>query len=318
MIQRWLYHIFVLGILLLAACTKNGDCPYLDERLCDPAYRDSINNLEPDTSTSGFDLDTGVVINNRVVYGPGIFDEVPRNAYLEYFTGFRCTNCPPASATAKNIKNALGSRVVLAFMHATSTFAAPTASPPAPYSTDFRTPEGENFVATFQIAGLPNGVINRHNPGTGYSVGAADWLVRIEQVIEEPAEGFLRFRMVEHNPSDATLSVQLAYRLLEVPASDYNLTVAVLESGIEEAQKNGSDDIFPYTHDYVFRGNVNGMFGEELNDPTPALASTEAMFKEVSVNLDAEWEVENLRLVAFLSRRSSLNVIQATEYVLAP
>lgn len=318
MIQRRLYHFFVLGILLIAACSKEGVCPYLNERLCDPAYRDSIANLEPDTSTSGFDLDTGVVLNNRVVYGAGIFDNVPRNAFLEYFTGFRCTNCPPASATAKNIKNALGSRVVLAFMHATSTFAAPTAAPPAPYSTDFRTPEGENFVAAFQISGLPNGVINRHNPGTGFSVTAADWLDRIEGILQQDAKGFVRFRAASLQPNGQSVQVQLAYRVLDGNTSDYNLTLAVIESGLVEAQKNGTQDIYPYTHDYVFRGNVNGMYGEELSEPSPVLAPTEAVFRQFSVNLDSGWNAENLRLIAFLSDRSSLEVIQAAEYVLTP
>jgi hypothetical protein len=307
-----LFHLFVLGILLFAACGKDI-CPYVDEQLCDAQYRDSVNAAKADTCILSFPVDTGVFQNGRAVFPSGTFDNVKKTVMLEYFTGFRCANCPPASATAHNIKHSMCDDVVLVSYHVTSTFAAPIASPPAPYSTDLRTTEGEALVGLLQFSGLPIGNVNRMAFGSTISTTSGSWIERIDEAHESPAKGFLRFRKAKYIPASGNVEVALAYRLLDGATEDYNLVLGAMEHDIIEAQKDGSEDRYPYAHDYVFRANFNGTFGEELTVANPAPGPNEALIKEYTVQLNPDWSSDNIVLFAYLQHRSSGETIQATE-----
>ncbi|MCA1751773.1 MAG: Omp28-related outer membrane protein [Cryomorphaceae bacterium] len=306
--QRILHSVIVLAAATAISSCDKEVCPYQDERLCDREYRDSLAAVEPDTSLADAVL----------TYEPGAFSAIERNAYLEYFTGFRCNNCPPASSTARNIKADMGSRVVAVFVHASSTFAAPIAEPPANYSTDFRTNEGEQYLGSFQITGFPAGTVNRTNFGTGFAVPTAEWQSRIDSEINEPAVGFLDFTEVNHDTENNTVLVRLAYKVIEGNTSDYNLTVGIGENGIIEAQKDGPNDVYPYVHDYVFRGNVNGTWGEELQNPEPALGTNEAMRKSYRILLEDDWNPDELYFFAYLHRKEDRSIIQAADAFMVP
>ncbi|HKL03729.1 MAG TPA: hypothetical protein VJ911_08640, partial [Cryomorphaceae bacterium] len=120
--MKRLLAIYLLVAMAFVACDEDDDCPYVDARLCDPALRDSIDNSNnnPDTATS----DTGVVNGNIITYGPEVFENLERSVLLEDFTGFRCTNCLPATQTASNLLYQWGSRLVVVAYHATTQFAA--------------------------------------------------------------------------------------------------------------------------------------------------------------------------------------------------
>ncbi len=309
--------LFGLTLFLAISCDKN-DCPYQDERLCDQTYRDSIGSIIDDTLTSD-PGDTGIIAGNRVQYaGTAVFEAHQKNALLEYYTGYRCSNCPPASATANNLKNLLGERLVLAFMHTTSTFAAPIASPPAPFSTDFRTVEGEQFISAFQIFGLPNGTVNRKNFGTGYVVAAGDWSSRVDDVLSVAPGAFLVIRKAEIQDGGATAKIQIALRALNPLSGSYNLTVGIMEDGLIEAQKDGPNDVYPYTHNHVFRGNINGLYGELVLDGNEELTETEAYLYAYTIDLHDSWTAENCKVFAYLHDSDTREVIQSTEKQLAP
>lgn len=301
------FGIFIAFAAAFSACDKEV-CPYQDERLCDREYRDSLAAIVPDTSLA----------DAVVTYEPGTFTSIERNAYLEYFTGFRCNNCPPASSTARNIKANMGSRVVTVFIHASAAFAAPTAEPPANYSTDFRTSEGEQYLSSFQISGFPAGTVNRTNFGTGYQVPTGEWQSRIENEIATPALGFLDFAEVTRNTEDHTVLVRIAYKVFEGNTADYNLTLGIGENAIIEAQKDGPNDLYPYVHDYVFRGNANGIWGEELQNPEPPLGPNEAMRKSYLIAMDDDWNPDELYFFAYLHRKEDRSIIQAADYFLVP
>lgn len=311
--SNWKPVLFTLFIsTLLGGCAKEI-CPFIDERMCDRDFRDSLAALEPDTTNGSLLPDTGIVQGNRVLFDPELLANTEQNTFLEYYTGFRCTNCPPASATARNIKETFGPRVVLAFMHVTSTFAAPINPPPAMYSTDLRTSEGENFVSSFQISGIPGGIVNRKGFGSSLATSAGNWQDRIESELSQPAGGFLRIRKIEWNEVNRTARIQIAYRVLNGATQDYNLTIGAIENGIIEAQKSGAQDLYPYTHNYVFRGHFNGLYGEELSEVLPALGPSQTVLKILTINIDANWNASEMVLFAYLHHRANRSIIQATE-----
>jgi hypothetical protein len=305
------FRLIFLLVVIVAACTE-VDCPYHDKRLCERAYRDSIANLNPDTGALQLP-DTGAIVNGYVQYNTGFFEAQQRNVFLEYFTGFRCSNCPPASATAANLKTQHSTRLSLVYVHATSVFAAPIATPPNPYSTDFRTPHGEQLISDFQISGLPRGTVSRKNFGTGLSIAPGAWSEAIDDLLNSSPQGFVQIRRLKVNEALTEIKVQVAYRLINDGSFPCRLSVGVVENGIIEAQKDGTQDIYPYTHNNVFRGNANGLYGDVVlmgsEDPGPA----RAFYTEYTIPVQPHWNLSNCRVVAYLHQEASLEVLQVAE-----
>lgn len=312
---RRLSVLFVLAVM--ASCAKDT-CPYDDARMCDRDFRDSLAAAEP-CFYSLHSVPGEIESGNRVVYSPSEFVDVPRKVLLEYYTGFRCANCPPASATARNIHQARCGDVVLAFIHATSQFAAPLNNHPSGwYSLDLRADESNTFIMDFQLSSLPSGIVNRKQFGGTFGLAAGQWLSEIEAEQAQPAEAFLRIRGAVFEPGSRTMTLQVAYRFLGPDAGDYNLTIGTLENDIIEAQKDGPDDIYPYEHHFVFRGNANGTYGTALNSTSPPLAPGRAVLHEISFEIDEDWDENNLYFFALLNHKDTREVIQADGFFFEP
>lgn len=296
------------------ACDKN-DCPYADERLCDRAYRDSIYANEDDGNNGGDTLssDTGVVSGNTVCYNSSVFQSLEKTVLLEDFTGFRCTNCLPAATTADNLQNQWGDRLVVVAYHVFSEFAAPIADPPDPFSTDFRTEQGEDLAIEFQVPSLPNGMVNRKDFGTGVLQTAGNWEGSVGALMEEEPTGFVRFRDLQLSDDSTSISFRVAARIFGDIEGNYNLVVGIYENGLIEAQKDGGETIYPYTHNHVFRGNVNGLYGQEVFNSSSEFDENCADLFEFTGVIDPEWTVDNCYLFAYLIDQSTLEVIQVTK-----
>jgi hypothetical protein len=310
---RILFAFLSLSLLFATGC-EDAECPYMDKRLCDRAYRDSINNGGPGPVDTTLTLagDTGVIEGNVARYAAAVFAAHKQKAILEYYTGFRCSNCPPASNTAKNLANALGSSLVLSFMHVTSQFAQPIAQPPAPYSTNMRTQHGDQLMAAFQISGLPKGTINRRNFGTGTAIEPAEWGNILTSLLQEAPPLFLQIRRAKHIPADNVIRAQVAIKQLGQLPQGLQITIATTEDGIVDAQKDGIYDIIPYTHNYVFRGNANGLYGQPLT-LQQGLSPNDAQLFELDIPVGAAWSIANCKVIAHVSHEQSLQIIQVDE-----
>ncbi len=296
--------VFLSLVLISTAfisCEKN-DCPYQDERFCDQAFRDSLEAIDRDTT-----------LETHVEYPDSVYQNHRKNNMLEYFTGFRCQNCPPASATANNLKNQWNDRLVLIFLHATTQFAAPVNKAPQPYSTDLRTPEGEQYISAFNIFGLPNGTVNRRNFGNGMVVAAGDWSSRLDEELSEMPQAFLEIRNIEISDDSNKMTIQVAVKPLVTLTGSYNLSVGITESGIIEAQKDGSNDIYPYTHNHVFRGNVNGLYGQTVLTGSEVMSASQALVFSFIVDIRENWTIANCKVFAYLHGTESRVIIQSTE-----
>lgn len=310
--MKRLFAIYLLLALAFVGCDEDDDCPYVDARLCDPELRDSIENsgTVTDTTTN----DTGVVNGTTITYSPQVFEDLERSILLEDFTGFRCVNCLPATQTAASLLNQWGSRLVVVAYHATQQFAAPIADPPEPYSTDFRTPEGESFLSEFSITGLPTGLVNRRDFGTGLTQSAGNWPGLVNDIMAEEPSGFVRFRDVAPNQSANEVSFKVAARMFGEIEGNYSLVVGIYEDNLIEAQKDGEETIYPYTHNHVFRGNVNGQYGQPVFTSSTTFEENSAELFTFNAVLESEWEMENSYLFAYLMSEDNLEVVQCTKH----
>jgi thiol-disulfide isomerase/thioredoxin len=308
-----LYSLVLVGFF---ACDK-PDCPYVDERLCDPVYRDSIEGGDGGNGGDTLAGDTGTVVGNTVCYSPAVFENYEKATILEDFTGFRCTNCLPANQTANNLQEEWGSQLVVIAYHVTTQFAAPIADPPEPFSTDFRTPEGETLVAEFQIPGLPNGVVSRTDFGTGLPQQAASWADNVFELLQDEPTGFVRFRDVEISSDQTQISFRVAARIFGEVDEEYSLVAGIIEDKVIEAQKDGEETIFPYEHNHMFRANFNGTYGAPVFSAGETFDDNCATLFEFQGVLEEEWNVSNCYIFAYLMKTESLEVVQATKFSLA-
>ncbi|MCH2215407.1 MAG: hypothetical protein MK086_09580, partial [Flavobacteriales bacterium] len=148
--MKKIFGLFIVMVpLIFSGCNdpEETDCIYADKRFCDPNF-------------------TGGNIGRELVEFSEDTENYSSKVLLEDFTGFRCTNCLPAIATAKSLKDQNPDRLSIIGVHCTPFFAAPiTDDPNEPYHKDFRTPEGEFYVEHYGFQQLPTGIVNRQDDG---------------------------------------------------------------------------------------------------------------------------------------------------------
>ncbi|MFT4846886.1 MAG: hypothetical protein ACI9CP_000757 [Cryomorphaceae bacterium] len=270
--------LFILVGLFFWSCDK-PDSPYLDTVV---------------------DLGT---TEGVITYSSAFFDSYESTVLLEDFTGYKCQNCTPALATADLLQEQWGDRIVVVGYHVLTFFAAPDIVPMPPdfvFSKDFRTEDGEALADDYGILSLPQGLVNRKDFGSGAPQFAGDWASRVSDEMSEDVRGFVDVIADSVLVGDGEVTFAVALRQLSEVGEDWNLVVGIFENDIIEGQKDGSDIIYPFSHQHVFRGYINSSAGQTVITPELSLSDDEAVYYKFNTTLDPEWIVENCYLFAFL------------------
>lgn len=299
------FHIFLilsLAHLLFACQDKVDDCIYLDKRMCDP------NFIIPEISE-------GIVTLKKPIIN---YD---RKVLLEDFTGFRCTNCVPASVTAVNLKTAFPDRLSIAGVHCTSFFAAPlTSDTSQPFHKDFRTPEGEEFVNYFNLMSLPTGAVNRLGSKGNKYIPYPEWTERInELMLDNNPEVYIAIENITIDEESNQIIVEVYAKPLVVLDENYLINISVTENNIAEAQKDNDTPggtIYDYIHNHVYRGSGYGPWGIEAFHGNIDLHSDEALSFKLKIEINSEWVLDNCRVLVFISKSSNREVVQVEERTL--
>lgn len=244
-------------------------------------------------------------------------DESKRRILLEDYTGHYCGNCPGAALLARQLHDIYKEQLIIMGVHA-GFFADLHGSK---YTTDFRTEASEEYDLHFGVSakGNPNGLINRakiinsSNPITL----PADWSTAIEQIKNDLAKVKITFTKTQNGDK---FDVKADVTILEELSGTYNLVFCLTEDSIIAYQKNyaadaGGDPNYPtpeasdYVHRHVLRDNLNGTWGTELFNGTAAVNEVYT----VNVNNyapDADWDLDQLHLIAFVFDNSSSSPTQ--------
>ena len=291
--------ILSVGTMLFSCQEADDDCIYLDKRRCDPDF------VIPAISEGIVVLETPIVNYTEKVL-------------LEDFTGFRCTNCLPATITATNLKAAHPDRLSIAGVHCTPFFAAPiTSDTTLPYHKDFRTPEGEEFATYYNLQSLPNGAINRLGINGNSTIPHASWADRVEVLLaENNPEVYISIEDITVNEENQELIVSVFAKPLISSEEAYLINLSVTESGIEEAQKNSNSpggEILDYVHNHVFRGSAYGPWGIDVFNGDIALHTNEVLSYTLKMDINPEWNLDNCEILVFISKSSNREVVQVEE-----
>jgi len=250
--MKQLFYLFGL-ILLFVACDKENPYP---------------EGEEPTGPIIASEPFIGTLITPSTVDPVGASSSVVKNLLLEDYTGFKCTNCPDAHEVADEIRTDHGDQVIVMSMHVSSSFAEPEPGAvfPEPFSQDFRTEAGETYVSQFGIAALPSGIINRRKFDNQLPVSFEAWPGAVDGVIDEPGQVGIEIGNVTFDGD--TLDVFCEIEFIEDLEGQFYVSMHLVEDEVVSAQINGGSTILDYVQKDVYRGALNGTFGDSLKtDP---------------------------------------------------
>lgn len=241
--------------------------------------------------------------------------EKVQRALLEEYTGFRCGFCPPAAELAHDLKDIYGDRLILLTVHA-----GPLAKPTTKHPYDFRTDEGETLDETFgaSSAGNPKFLINRadHDGKFLLSPSASELEPIIQSIIEREPQMLIDIdRTFDLTSGDLEIEINVKY--LENFDHGGNLCVYFAEDSVVEYQTDyrlDPPDVDDFVHENVFRGSLNGVWGEVL-DPGAVDANSiiTKPYSDLLDDEDGEYNFNKFRIICFVYDNDTREILQVAE-----
>lgn len=265
-----------------------------------------------------------------------------RTVLLVEFTGNRCVNCPGAAMVASEMLDIAPENVVVVGMHPDGI----TYTDPMVANIDFRSKEAMDYLSFYGgsiSTGLPVGVVNGFNYAESnakgekekkdYLLGSSVWTAKVFEQRDIAPKCLIELSHVKEGdnhtvtavlkPQESdTISVSLQFWLVESGIVAPQSISSSLKSSYLEKYPDadmGHSSVNNYVHNHVFRGTLNGLWGEELgklesvNCPNcgPVLPT-----KSCTFTVDSKYVVDNCSVVAVLINTETKEVVQAAEIAL--
>ena len=247
-----------------------------------------------------------------------------RTVLLIEFTGNRCVNCPGAAMVAHEMIELIPENIVVVGMHPD---AIVSSTEPLVPDVDFRSSEAMEYLSSYGGSigtGLPVGVINGRKFNNTYLLGSSTWTANVFAQREIAPDCLIKLSHSEENDNHKVVAqlepqaemgydVSLQYWLIESNIVAPQFIAKSLRASYLEKHPNAQfsgDHVNNYEHNHVFRGTLNGLWGEELGKLTET--------KEVacSFEVDAKYVTDNCSVVAVLINTQTKEVVQAAEITL--
>lgn len=253
-----------------------------------------------------------------------------RKVLVEDITGHQCGNCPLAADAITTLIASYGDQVVPIGLHSTlsGTFTDIKSTdtlinPQLKYIYDFRTTTATDIDAYFGVStiGLPNGMVNRKDFGGGKVVGYSTWSSHVATELAIPQEMDIQIKNFWTAPDSTLCSFYFVEALTNLNAN-YKICMFIIEDSLIHWQKDymgsPSTDLEFYLHKHVLRGSLNGSWGTIVNS-TATIADGDSFIDGYSIQINpANWNINNLYVVAFVYDATTYTVIQAEEQKMIP
>ncbi len=235
------------------------------------------------TACDNIDADDRFIETEPVIPG--------RTVLLEDFTGQNCRNCPDAHKEIELIKEQHGDNVIAVSVHAGG-FGISVNS--TNFETDYvglMQPEGDEYDSRYNtLQTWPAGTVNR-----GSTLNSDSWATAVRNALSTEAEIAID---IEAAPSADKSTIEITSTLRPSANLKGRYQLWMTEDNIVARQRDGSKLIRDYVHNHVFRGAINGTWGEEMT-LTSGVHSTLSHSVAVRNNEKERWDVNNLTVVAF-------------------
>lgn len=280
------------------------------------AQNTPTSNPNPNNDTSAVDnslaIDTTsmdrVLVDTVFVADEALTSAPVRRLLLEDFTGVRCTNCPRAQQTAKQLAQMHPGRISLVALHGTGNFNRPYRE----NQYDFRLEAAQTLLENLGGRGsLPIGTVNRASLEGEILYLDNQWPKMVSDQINTSAALTLRL-WTSYDPSSREAILTVRGHWAQTLDENLNLTVYVVENGLVDYQKDGVDKVPDYKHEHVLRTIVTPSSGQALAQG--GFEAQQVFVRELRLDMNAGWVAENCRVVAFVHRsRTDQEVLQVVE-----
>ena len=232
-----------------------------------------------------------------------------RIVMVEEFTGASCVNCPAGHATLKAIESANVNRVISYGLHF-----GPLAEPVHSDGPKFIIPEADQISTFFGVSAMPNALIDRIKPSGTYVFGRTAWSTTVNNRLSVPAKANIK-TSVAFNQSLNKYVLSLEIELLDEISDNLSYTIALVENNIVAPQLSGSNIIENYNHAMVARKFITSALGNSLPKPSgiTSYLPGRTYKKEIPLDLDSKWKIENLHIISFVANEASREILQANE-----
>lgn len=233
----------------------------------------------------------------------------PRTLLIMEFTGNNCSNCPIGAKTVEEISEDEPGRVIAVGMHPKgTTYTTPMLNkydPQNPYIQDFGSDIATAMNSYYQPSAFPCAVFN----GNVISGSIDDWQTRAFDALKSPA-AMAMIASCSYDQETNLLSVEYSVDFTNNVNDELNVSVWVMENNIPGTQlmPDGKPN-YEYIHNHVLRTSLTGDWGVALEGK--AFDSDSNVQGKVSGTIDPAWNPFNCQAVAFVSRRSDHEVLQA-------
>jgi len=229
--------------------------------------------------------------------------EAKKKVLIEDYTGMKCPNCPSAASAIDLLKENYGNNIVAVSIHA-----GIYAKPSGIFVNDFRTEAGTTYNSSFSIDAYPTGLVDR---ASYHNKTQLDYTEFSGAVIQQIAlESPLGIKITNHwTENNRNLVVTVTIPIYKDITDELKLQVWLVEDSIMAPQVNGAEIVNNYTHKYVFRGALNGFWGEDLT----GVSKNAVLVKTINCELPVSYVSNRCSIVAFVYLTKDKSVIQVNE-----
>lgn len=235
-----------------------------------------------------------------------------KKVLVEDYTGHLCPNCPAASEVLINLIDLYPGQIIPIAMHV-GNFAMPLT--PTYFGDDFRTPAGEDLNTFFgnDLAGLPNGFVNRREYSGSLILSSNQWGSAINEILAEPQNIDFEIK----NTFDSTsynLNTKINISFLQDFTQSLFLCVYLTEDSLVGWQKDNrvqEGEIENYVFRHVMRGSLNGTWGEKIQGTTSTNITLTKEYNNFQV--DTSYSPVHCSVVVFAYDSATYEIFQSDE-----
>lgn len=244
-------------------------------------------------------------------------DTNKKNVLIEYHTGVKCGNCPPAAVVGKNLVEQYSGKVIMIANHV-GVFAVPDQNGEK-YTTDYRCEVGQELDKFYGVGsiGTPLGIINRSEYQNSLIHTHSKWEAAVNAQLEQSAEVLIEME-ADYNENTREISLDATIEYLKNSNENHLFVVYIVESGIIDYQKwygHDPEDIPDYKQPTTLRSSMNSAWGKPIDAfSNPAGGEIEVSLS-YTIPADSDWVVENLKLVGVVYKEDKTRSIDNVEMI---
>jgi hypothetical protein len=235
---------------------------------------------------------------------------------IEDLTGVRCSNCPKAAETAKNIKELYKERVAVIGVYPQEPKNLTT-----PYKDfpDLRTDNAQLVASNlFDFSNqLPGGGVNRRlfDGKTTLNVPFNSWLNASDEIKTETS--LLNIELTKTEVSEREFTIRTDLTFTAKPIGNPFITILLLENNIAHPQTNTTGTDYDYVHQHVLREMYTPYNGSPIFSATTSLAPDRGVTakKEWTITIPDHVNVAEASIVVFVNYNEATNkeILQCKE-----